>query len=254
MSDITAGSLEVRLAQTSEETRAAQSLRYRVFYEEMAARPNDEMAEVKRDFDRFDEYCDHLMVVDHDRPAKDQQVVGTYRLLRRSVAERHGGFYSSWEYNIDSVLDCPGEVLELGRSCVEAPYRNRATMTLLWRGIAAYVLHYEVPLMFGCASFEGTDPSEHAMILSYLYHFHLAPKEIRPVAQPKHFVKMNYLTKEALDRRAAIRAVPPLIKGYLRLNGFVGDGAVIDRQWNSVDVSIVVKTDLVTQKYRNKLT
>ena len=137
MSDITAGSLEVRLAQTSEETRAAQSLRYRVFYEEMAARPSGEMAEAKLDFARFDEYCDHLMVVDHDRPAKDQQVVGTYRLLRRSVAERHGGFYSSWEYNIDSVLDCPGEVLELGRSCVEAPYRNRATMTLLWRGIAA---------------------------------------------------------------------------------------------------------------------
>jgi len=253
-SSITAGSLEVCLAQTTEETLAAQSLRYKVFYEEMAASPSVEMAKVKRDFDQFDEYCDHLIVVDHDRSENEEKVVGTYRLLRRSVADTHGGFYSSWEYNIDSVLQHPGEILELGRSCVEAPYRNRATMTLLWRGIAAYVLNYKVPLMFGCASFEGTDPSEHAMILSYLYHFHLAPKELRPVAQPKHFVKMNYITKENLDRRVAIRAIPPLIKGYLRLNGFVGDGAVIDRQWNSVDVSIVVKTDLVTQKYRNKLT
>ena len=254
MSGITAGSLEVRLAQSDDEIRAAQSLRYRVFYEEMAARPSGEMAEAKLDFDRFDEYCDHLMVVDQDRPAREQHVVGTYRLLRRSVAESQCGFYSSWEYNIESVLDHPGELLELGRSCVEAPYRNRATMTLLWRGIAAYVLHYEVPLMFGCASFEGTDPSEYAMILSYLHHFHLAPKEMRPVAQPEHFIKMNYLTKDKLDQKVAIRAIPPLIKGYLRLNGFVGDGAVIDRQWNSVDVSIVVKTDLVTQKYRNKLT
>ncbi|MBT4428357.1 MAG: GNAT family N-acetyltransferase [Rhodospirillaceae bacterium] len=254
MAGITAGSLAVRLANGAADIDAAQSLRYRVFYEEMTSRPSDEMAAKRRDFDRFDEYCDHLLVIDQDRPAGSEQVVGTYRLLRRSVADSHGGFYSPWEYNIDRVLEQPGEILELGRSCVEAPYRNRASMTLLWRGVAAYVMHYEVPLMFGCASFEGTDPAEHALTLSYLYHFHLAPPEMRPVAQPEHFVKMNLMAKEEINNRAAIRAVPPLIKGYLRLNGFVGDGAVIDPQWNSVDVSIVVKTDLVTRKYKDKLT
>ncbi len=254
MAGITAGSLTVRLADGESDIDAAQALRYRVFYEEMTSRPSDEMASKRRDFDRFDGYCDHLLVIDGDRPAGSDQVVGTYRLLRRSVADSQGGFYTPWEYNIDRILEQPGEILELGRSCVEAPYRNRATMTLLWRGIAAYVMHYEVPLMFGCASLEGTDPSAHALTLSYLYHFHMAPEEMRPVAQPKHFVAMNLLAKEEINGRAAIRAVPPLVKGYLRLNGFVGDGAVIDRQWNSVDVSIVVKTDLVTRKYKDKLT
>jgi putative hemolysin len=220
----------------------------------MSAKPSPEMAAKKRDFDRFDDYCDHLLVIDHDRPAGPQQVVGTYRLLRRSVAEIHGGFYSVWEYNIDALLKHSGELLELGRSCVEQAYRNRATMTLLWRGNAAYVVHYDVPIMFGCASFHGTDPDAHAQTLSYLYHNHLAPEALRPVAQPEHYVDMNRLPADQVDAKRALRAVPPLIKGYLRLNGFVGDGAVIDRQWNSVDVSIVVKTDLVTQKYRDKLT
>ena len=254
MAGINTGSLMVRLAEGEDDIAAAQSLRYRVFYEEMTAQPSEEMAAQRRDFDRFDDYCDHLLVIDRDRPAGSEQVVGTYRLLRRSVADSHGGFYSPWEYNIDRVLENPGELLELGRSCVEAPYRNRATMTMLWRGIAAYVMHYEVLLMFGCASFQGTDPDAHALTLSYLYHFHMAPEEMRPVAQPEHFVEMNRMAKEGVNPRAAIRAVPPLIKGYLRLNGFVGDGAVIDPQWNSVDVSIVVKTDLVTRKYKDKLT
>tara|TARA_Y100000588_G_scaffold371646_2_gene443213 strand:- start:292 stop:1074 length:783 start_codon:yes stop_codon:yes gene_type:complete len=254
MLGINAGSLTVRLADGESDIDAAQSLRYRVFYEEMTAQPSDEMAAKKRDFDRFDVYCDHLLVIDKDRPSGTDQVVGTYRLLRRSIADRHDGFYSPWEYNIDRVLENPGELLELGRSCVEAPYRNRATMTLLWRGIAAYVMHYEVPLMFGCASFQGIDPNAHKLTLSYLYHFHMAPEDIRPVAQPEHFVEMNRISKEEINTHAAIRSIPPLIKGYLRLNGFVGDGAVIDPQWNSVDVSIVVKTDLVTRKYRDKLT
>ena len=202
MAGIKAGSLAVRLADGENDINAAQSLRYRVFYEEMTAQPSDEMASSRRDFDRLDGYCDHLLVIDNDRAAGSDQVVGTYRLLRRSMAESHDGFYSPWEYNIDRILEQPGEILELGRSCVEAPYRNRATMTLLWRGIAAYVMHYEVPLMFGCASFEGTDPAAHALTLSYLYHYHLAPDEMRPVAQPEHFVTMNWLTKEEVLAKA----------------------------------------------------
>ena len=253
MAGIVAGSLEVRLARSPADVDAVQALRYRVFYEEMAADPSSEMAARERDFDRFDAYSDHLMVIDRERSA-GEKVVGTYRLLRRSVADAHGGFYSSWEYDIDTIVAQPGEILELGRSCVDSAYRNGTTMTLLWRGNAAYVLHYDVPIMFGCASFPGTDPQEHAEPLSYLYHNYLAPPALRPRARDEHYVSMDLIPKEELDRRAALRAVPPLIKGYLRLNGFVGDGGVIDRQWGSVDVSIVVKTDLVTQRYRDKLT
>ena len=253
MAGIVAGNLEVRLARSAEDVDAVQALRYRVFYEEMAADPSREMAASERDFDRFDTYCDHLMVIDHDRSAGDR-VVGTYRLLRRSVADAHGGFYSSSEYDIDTFVAQPGELLELGRSCVDPAYRNGTTMTLLWRGNAAYVLHYDVPIMFGCASFPGTDPQEHAEPLSYLFHNHRAPPEFCPRARDERYVNMDLMPKDAINRRAALKAVPPLIKGYLRLNGFVGDGAVIDWQWGSVDVSIVVKTDLVTQRYRDKLT
>ena len=253
MAGIVAGSLEVRLARSPADVDEAQALRYRVFYEEMAADPSGEMAARERDFDRFDSYCDHLLVIDHERRTGDQ-VVGTYRLLRRSVADAHDGFYSTWEYDIDAIVAQPGEVLELGRSCVDSGYRTGATMTLLWRGNAAYVLHYDIAVMFGCASLPGTDPADHAVPLSYLHHFHRAPPELCPRARDEHYVNMNLMPKDAVDRRAALKAVPPLIKGYLRLNGFVGDGAVIDRQWGSVDVSIVVKTDLVTQRYRDKLT
>ncbi len=254
MAGIVAGSLQVRLARSSEEVDAAQALRYRVFYREMAADPSPEMAARARDFDRFDAYCDHLLVIDHDREKGADHVVGTYRLLRRSVADAHGGFYSTSEYDIEAIIAHPGEILELGRSCVDAAYRNRATMTLLWRGNAAYVMHYDVPIMFGCASFPGTDPASHAQPLSYLHHYHRAPSELCPRARAEHYVNMNLMPKEAVDTKAALKAIPPLIKGYLRLNGFVGDGAVIDWQWGSVDVSIVVKTDLVTQRYRDRLT
>ena len=253
MAGIVAGSLEVRLARSPADVDAAQALRYRVFYEEMAADASREMAKQERDFDRFDAYCDHLLVIDHARGGGDQ-VVGTYRLLRRSVADAHDGFYSTWEYDIDAIVAQPGELLELGRSCVDPAYRNGTTMTLLWRGNAAYVLHYDIGVMFGCASFPGRDPADHAEPLSYLHHHHRAPPALCPRARDEHYVSMNLMPKEAVNRRAALKAVPPLIKGYLRLNGFVGDGAVIDRQWGSVDVSIVVKTDLVTRRYRDRLT
>ncbi len=253
MTGIRAGSLEVRLARSEAEIEAAQALRYRVFYDEMHAKPSPEMAAVRRDFDRFDAYFDHLLVVDHDRGDGPEGIVGTYRLLRRSVALRHGGFYSVSEYDIAPLLAQEGEILELGRSCVDAAYRTGATMQLLWRGNAAYVLHFNITVMFGCASLHGSDPKAFALPLSYLYHYHLAPPALRMRALPEHYVNMNLMPKEMIDVRAAMREVPPLIKGYLRLGGYVGDGAVIDRQWNSVDVGIVVKTDRVTQRYRERL-
>jgi len=143
----------------------------------------------------------------------------------------------------------PGEVLELGRSCVDASARNMATMQLLWRGIAQYVFHYGIELMFGCASLPGTEVEALALPLTYLYQHHLAPPALRARALPERYVDMNLLASGSYDRRKAQNEVPPLIKGYLRLGGFVGDGAVIDHQFNTTDVCIVVKTDLVTEKY-----
>jgi putative hemolysin len=241
--------LITRLAVTPEDIAAAQALRYRVFYEEMSAHPSQETATLKRDFDSFDDVCDHLLVIDPNRRELEGGVVGTYRLLRRSQALQHDGFYSADEYDISHLENYPGEILELGRSCVEAAHRNRPTMQLLWRAIAAYVFYYDIVLMFGCASIPGTDPHALRLPLSYLYYYHLAPPALRPRALDARYVDMKLMPEHEIDPRAAINEMPPLIKGYLRLGGFVGDGAVVDTQFNTTDVSIVVKTDLVTDKY-----
>jgi len=246
---VTAGQMEIRLAESMAEVEAAQALRYRIFYEEMSARPTAEMAGLGRDFDAFDEFCDHLIVIDRDRGAGQDGVVATYRLLRRAAASRCGKFYSADEFDISKLTAVAGEVLELGRSCVAANYRNRPTMQLLWRGIAEYVQHYEIGLMFGCASLPGVDARALALPLSYLHYKHLAPPALRPRALPHRYVDMRLLPRDEVDSRAALAALPPLIKGYLRLGGFVGDGAVLDHQFNTTDVCVVVKTELVTDKY-----
>jgi len=239
------GDLEVRLARNEDEVAAAQRLRYRIFYEEMAARPTAAMLASASDFDDFDRVCDHLLVVDLTSGA----VVGTYRLIRRAAARRYGRFYSADEYDISPLLEYPGEILELGRSCVAEGYRTRLAMQLLWRGIAAYVFHHRIGLMFGCASLPGTDVGAIRLPLSYLHHHHLAPPALRPRAVESRRVEMALMAKEEIDTSKAIAELPPLIKGYLRLGGFVGDGAVIDHQFNTTDVCIIVKTDLVTAKY-----
>jgi putative hemolysin len=244
--------LEVRLAQSPDEVEAAQALRYRVFYDEMGATPSAEVRALKLDVDRYDPICDHLLVIDKDKANGAQCVVGTYRLLRRSVAQRHGGFYSDSEYDTAPLKVLPGELVELGRSCVDPGYRSRSVMQLLWRGLAAYVHTFDIHLMFGCASFPGTDPAQIGAGLAYLHHYHLAPRPLRPRALPQHYVPMDRVPRTSLDVQAAIGGLPPLIKGYLRVGGFVGDGAVVDHQFNTTDVCVIVKTDQLTAKYERR--
>ena len=243
------GPLMVRLAESEAEILASQHLRYEVFCEEMSAQPSPEMRQSRREFDSYDEFCDHLLVFDRDRGAGPAGVVATYRLMRREGAAQRGHFYTSTEYDVGPLIRLPGEILELGRSCVHRDYRTRSIMQILWRGIAEYVWHHDIEVMFGCGSLPGTDPEALAVPLSYLYHAHLAPPELRPRSLPELFVEMNRLPPEEVDMRAALRALPPLVKGYLRLGGFVGDGAVVDSEFGTTDVCVVVKTDLVTERY-----
>lgn len=252
--------IEVRIARTKEEIEAAQRLRYQIFYGEMSAKPTPEMAAAGRDFDRFDAYCEHLLVLDHSAGLPEGEVIGTYRLLRRSLADKHGGFYTATEFDISRLLAVPGEIMELGRACVAERFRNRPTMQLLWRGIASYVQFHDIKIMFGCASLPGTDPKVLARPLSYLHYNHLAPAPIRARALPHLFVRTDLLASgevdaEAavadLDARATIAALPPLIKGYLRLGGMIGEGAVIDHEFQTTDVCIIVVTDMMVSKYFN---
>jgi putative hemolysin len=247
--ELRAGNLGVRLAASAGELDAVQALRYRVFYQEMGAKADSRTARSRRDKDGFDAVADHLLVVDHDLGEGPEAVVGTYRLIRQTAAAKAGQFYSEDEYDISKLRQFPGQLLELGRSCTDSAYRSRAVLQLLWRGIAAYVFHYGIDLMFGCASLHGTDPDALAAQLTYLHANHLAPEGIRPRALEHRYVAMNRLDPAAVDWRRALMTLPPLVKGYLRLGGFVGDGAVIDSQFNTTDIAVVVQTDLVTEKY-----
>ncbi|MCG7361785.1 GNAT family N-acetyltransferase [Roseomonas sp. ACRSG] len=247
--ELRAGNLGVRIAISKDEVDAAQALRYRIFYGEMGAHADAATAAAARDRDAFDDVADHLLVLDHNLGEGAKAVVGTYRLIRREAAARVGGFYSASEYDVTPLTSRPGPVLELGRSCVDAEYRGRPSMQLLWAGIAAYIAKHNVEVMFGCASLPGTNPDALAAPLSYLHAEHLAPPELRPRAVPERFVRMDRMDPALIDRRAALADLPPLVKGYLRLGGFVGDGAVIDTQFNTTDVCVVVMTERVTDKY-----
>jgi putative hemolysin len=252
------GALEVRLAETEHEVEQAQRLRYRVFYQEMSAIPSPAMREAGRDFDRFDDVCDHLLVV--DRSAHDEEgaplVVGTYRLMRDEYAAKSGGFYTATEYDIAPMLNGLPKTtryLELGRSCVLKDYRTRAsTMQLLWRGLIAYCTRFSLEVMFGCASFHGTDTEALALPLSYLHHFHAMPDGMQVKARPELYVPMNRIAKDAIDPKEALRALPPLVKGYVRAGCRIGDGAVIDRQFDTTDVFIFLPLANLDPRYKSR--
>jgi putative hemolysin len=252
------GALEVRLAETELEIEQAQRLRYTVFYQEMSAIPSPRMRETGRDFDKYDDVCDHLLVVDRDSHDEDGQplVVGTYRLTRKQDADRVGGFYTSSEYGLAPMLrglPAGTKFLELGRSCILKSYRARpGTMQLLWKGLMAYAARFDIDVMFGCASLPGNDVAEMALPLSYLHHFHPMPEDVRVAARPELSVDMNIIAKEALDPREALRTLPPLLKGYVRAGCMIGQGAVIDRQFCTTDVFIYFPISTMDVRYKSR--
>ncbi len=240
--------ISVRLACDEREIEAAQRLRYEVFYEEYSATPQEEMRKNRLDIDEYDAYADHLIVVDNSGPK--EKIIGTYRLLQRAGANEVGQFYSSSEYDLSPVLKTQNSLLELGRSCVLAPYRTRPVLQLLWQGIADYITDHDIDLMFGCASLMSTDIKSISKPLSYLYHYHLAPENLRPRAVKGRYINMNIIPQEDINARRVFAELPPLIKGYLRAGSCIGDGAVVDEDFNTTDVFIIVQTHLLTDRYR----
>jgi putative hemolysin len=252
------GTLEVRLAETQHEVEQAQRLRYTVFYEERGAMPSAQMRALGRDFDKFDDVCDHLLVVDREVHGEDGQplVVATYRLTREKDAARAGGFYTASEYDIAPMLNGlpPGtKFLELGRSCVLKSYRSRpGSMQLLWKGLMAYVARFDIDLMFGCASLPGTDIEALALPLSYLHHFHAMPENLRVTARSELFVEMNRMALDATPQREGLRSLPPLLKGYVRAGCCIGNGAVIDHQFGTTDVFIYFPLSGIDARYKSR--
>jgi putative hemolysin len=249
------GSLELRFATTKKEIRKAQRLRYRIFFDQGGATPDRLSQLQRRDICPFDRVCDHLIVVDHKAKSRygriKPRVVGTYRLLRQDVAERSNGFYSAQEFDIAPLLKRhPGlRFLELGRSCVLPEYRSKRTIELLWRGIWMYVQHHGIDAMIGCASFEGVDPHKLALPLSFLHHKARAQGEWQVRALDQRYVGMDYLEAHNISARRALADLPTLIKGYLRLGAMIGEGAVVDHQFGTTDVLIVMPVARIDEKY-----
>jgi len=242
--------LETRLARTHEEVEAAQALRYAIFYQEMSAIANNETLASRMDKDEFDSICDHLLVVDNwlQFPAN---IIGTYRLLRQQIAEDNAGFYSSQQFDLSPMFSIHGKrsFLELGRSCVLAPYRGNRAIELLWQGVWAYVKQHRADVLIGCASIKGTDPSQLALPLSYLYHHARAPKRWRVKAIDGKGLTMNRVPLNKLDSTSAHTKLPPLIKAYLRLGAWIGEEAVIDRQFGTIDVLVILPIERINPRY-----
>lgn len=244
------GDLKTRLVASRAELEASQALRYRVFSGEMGAHFAADCN--GRDEDRFDAICDHLIVLDTSLPGgSEDQIVGTYRLLRDEVARQGGGFYTSGEFDIGALVDRhPGKrFLELGRSCVMPAYRSKRTIELLWQGIWAYCLRHRIDVMTGCASFTGPVPAEHALPLSFLYHNVRATPEWNAEACAAETASMDMMPADAIDLKTALSALPPLIKGYLRLGAMFADRAVIDREFGTTDVLVVLPVATINDRY-----
>jgi putative hemolysin len=232
---------ELRLAADADDLRAAQRLRYSVFVEELGGDgPLVDHGE-RLERDAYDPHCDHLLLIDPSRPV-DDRVVGVYRLLPGDRAAAAGGFYTEAEYDLEVLKRSGRRLLELGRSCLHPEYRGGTAMYHLWNGLAGYVADHGIEVLFGVASFHGTDVQAIAGPLSLLHHRHLAPPELRVRARDGHYQPMNLVPEDALDRRAAMVATPALIKAYLRLGGFVGDGAFVDHAFNTIDVCLIMDT------------
>lgn len=242
--------IHVMIADSPALIEAAQKVRYQVFYEEYGAKPTPEMAAKALDFDKYDTLTDHLVVVDPSQ-SENLGVVGTYRLLRADKLKDGWDFYTADEFDIVRLKESGADLLELGRSCVMPNYRTRPVLQLLWEGIANYLADHQIDLMFGCASFNGTDVSKIERELSYLYHYHLAPDSLRSRALDDIYVDMNILPKNEISHnmKQVFANLPPLIKGYLRIGATIGDGAIIDHNFNTIDVCIILPTHLVTERY-----
>ncbi len=245
----TAPIFSTRLAETEADLRAAQRLRYTVFVEELGAGGDGVDHENRLETDAFDAYFDHLLLQDAARPEGDQ-VVGVYRLLRDDQARELGRFYSEDEYDL-SILTASGrKLLELGRSCLHPDYRGGMGMFHLWSALSNYVDRHGIEVLFGVASFHGTDPEALAQPLGMLHYNHLAPPGLRVKARPDHCAQMDVLPADKIVRRAAMLQVPSLIKAYLRLGGFVGQGAYIDHVFNTIDVCLILDVAHLSERQR----
>ncbi len=240
-----ASGVTAKLASTPDEIEACQALRYRVFYDDGGAKADAVGLARRLDADGYDEICDHLMVRDGTR------VVGTYRLLRQEQLPLGTAFYSQAEFDLSPLLQRQKSLnfLELGRSCVLPEYRTKGVIEVLWQSIWNYVRTHKLDVMLGCASLPGSDEAQLNLALSYLQNFHAPPHEWSASVHEHRALDLDLQPAESIKPRAAFEALPPLVRGYLRLGAYVGKGAAADAQFNTTDVLIILPVSAIRPRY-----
>lgn len=230
-----ASSLSVALATSAEEIMEAQRLRYKVFAEEMGAQIKGQQG---LDIDGFDAFCDHLLV----RDDATQQVVGTYRILNPMQAMLAGGYYSAGEFDLSRLAPLADRTVEVGRACVHADYRSGGTITMLWAGLAKYMMARQYEYMIGCASISMHDGGHTAASLfNSLRDDYLSPAEYRVFPH-------NPLPIDALDQSLTVTC-PPLVKGYLRLGAYICGEPAWDPAFNTADMLVLLPLSRMNPRY-----
>ncbi|MGH1484966.1 MAG: GNAT family N-acetyltransferase [Cellvibrionaceae bacterium] len=247
---ISAGRYEVRFAMNAEEVQAAQALRYQVFYDEKHGNPSAEMVEAKRDIDQWDDAGFHVIVVD-TRADEQPKVVGTLRLFFNECLKPGQHFYTEETFDLSRLHNFYGRSLELSRFCVDPNGRGGVILMLIWKYAMTFLQDNHIDVMFGCASFSGTDVNQHLPILNYLYQHHLAPEFLRPVPKVDDYIDLKEIYQPDADWADAQKSVPTLLRGYLKLGAKISDAAIIDSAFNTVYVSIYVETKNMLQKNPN---
>ena len=229
--------LALSLAKSASEVREAQQLRYRIFADECGAQlPNHSSC---IDEDAFDSYCDHLIVRDTDR----DEVVGTYRILTSWKAKEAGQFYSETEFDLTKVKQLMPRLVEVGRSCIHADYRQGGVLTLLWAGLAQYMMTGSYEYLMGSASISLADGGRQATetCLS-LRTTCLSPDCWRVVPHHRYPI---------LDggHRLGTPILPPLVKGYVRLGAYICGEPGWDQQFNTADLLMLLPLSRMNPRY-----
>ena len=238
--------LKVRLAQNQFEIEKTLSLRYDIFNLEMQQGLPESHA-TRKDRDKYDLYCDHLIVVDE---ARDGMIVGTYRVLRSSVARKHEGFYSEGEFSLRGIYDLKDEVVEIGRSCVHPDYRDGSVISNLWIGLGMYLRDFNARYLCGCGSVHSHDVDSANRIYAYLREKnYLVDPGFEAIPHPE-FRMDGFRTDLALDDlKATGKSMPPLIKGYMRAGARITGEPAYDSVFGTTDFFIIFDASEVDERY-----
>lgn len=235
--------LEVAWARDAAEVNAAQRLRYQVFAQEMGARLDTAGAAAGLDVDRFDPFCDHLLV--HAGPVEEGIVVGTYRVLPPARARAAGGYYTDTEFDLAPLAPLRGRALELGRSCVHPAWRSGSVILAMWSALASYMQRHGLETMIGCASIGITDGGANAAALwRALRRTHLAAP--RWQVTPRHPLP-------DVEAAGGIAIAPPLLKGYLRCGARVIGAPALDSAFGTADLPLMLRMEDMAPRYRRRL-